>query len=103
MYMDNIKLFAKNEKELETLIQTIRIYSQHKRIEFSTEKCAILIMKSGRKKTGERIELPNQESAKTVGEKENYEYLGIMEENSTSEEHGIFSKPSSAAEISSKG
>ena len=28
MYIDDIKLFAKNEKELETLIQTIRIYSQ---------------------------------------------------------------------------
>ena len=28
MYMDNIKLLAKNENELETLIQTIRLYSQ---------------------------------------------------------------------------
>ena len=28
MYMDDIKLFAKNEKELETLIHTIRIHSQ---------------------------------------------------------------------------
>ena len=28
MYMDDIKLFAKNEKELETLIHAIRIYSQ---------------------------------------------------------------------------
>ena len=28
MYMDNIKLFAKIEKELETLIHTERIYSQ---------------------------------------------------------------------------
>ena len=27
MYIDNIKLFAKNEKELETLIQAMRIYS----------------------------------------------------------------------------
>ena len=27
MYMDEIKLFAKNEKELETLIQAVRIYS----------------------------------------------------------------------------
>ena len=27
MYMDDIKLFAKNEKELETLIQAVRIYS----------------------------------------------------------------------------
>ena len=30
MYVDYIKLFAKkNKKELETLIQTIRIYSQY--------------------------------------------------------------------------
>ena len=28
MYMDGIKLFAKNEKELETLIRAVRIYSQ---------------------------------------------------------------------------
>ena len=28
MYMDEIKLFAKNEKELENLIQTVRIYNQ---------------------------------------------------------------------------
>ena len=28
MYMDDIKLFAKNEKELETLIHTVGIYSQ---------------------------------------------------------------------------
>ena len=28
IYIDDIKLFAKNEKELETLIHTVRIYSQ---------------------------------------------------------------------------
>ena len=28
MYIDDIKLFAKNEKELETLIHAVRIYSQ---------------------------------------------------------------------------
>ena len=34
MYRDDIKLFAKGEKELETLIQTVRIYSQDIGIEF---------------------------------------------------------------------
>ena len=34
MYMDDIKLLAKNEKELETLIQTVRIYSQDIAMEF---------------------------------------------------------------------
>ena len=34
MFMDGIKPFVKNEKGLETLIQTIRIYSQDIRMEF---------------------------------------------------------------------
>ena len=47
MYMDDIKLFAKNEKELETLIQAVRIYSQDIGIEFGIEKYAMLV-KSGK-------------------------------------------------------
>ena len=46
MYIDDIKLFATKEKELETLIQTVRrIYSQEIGMEFGIEKCAILVMK----------------------------------------------------------
>ena len=48
IYMDGIKLFSKNEKELETLIHAVRIYSQDIGMEFSQEKCAILVMKSGK-------------------------------------------------------
>ena len=36
--MDDTKLLAKNEKELETLIQTMRIYSQDIGIEFGIEE-----------------------------------------------------------------
>ena len=50
MYMDDIKLFAKNGKDLETQIQTVRIYSQDIGMEFGIEKCAILIMRSGKNK-----------------------------------------------------
>ena len=53
MYMDNIKLFAKNKEE------TIRIYSQDIGMEFGREKCAILIMRS-QKRYMEGIELQNQ-------------------------------------------
>ena len=45
MYMEDIKLFAKNEKELETLIHAIRIYSQDIGMEFGREKCAMIVMK----------------------------------------------------------
>ena len=46
MYMDVIKLLTKNEKELETLIQSVRIYSQDSD-GICIEKCAMLVMKSG--------------------------------------------------------
>ena len=79
MYMDDIKLFAKNEKELETLIHTVRIYSQVIRMEFGMEKCAMLVMKSGKRHMTDGIELPNQEKIRTLGENETYKYLGILE------------------------
>ena len=46
MYMDDIKLFAKNEKEQETLIHAVRIYSQDIGMEFAVEKCAVLVIKN---------------------------------------------------------
>ena len=79
MYMDDIKLFVKNEKDLETLIQTVRIYSQDIGIEFGIEKCAMLVMKSGKQHLTDGIELPNQDMIRTLGEKEMYKYLGIFE------------------------
>ena len=45
MYMDDIKLIAKNEKELETLIHTVRIYSQDIGIEFGIENALYLLWK----------------------------------------------------------
>ena len=116
MYMDNIKLFANNEKELETWIQTIEIYCQVIGMEFGIEKCAMLIMRSGKWQTTEGIELPNQERIRTRGEKENYKYLGILETSiikqvkmkekrkrkSISDERKRFSNTSSVAGISSK-
>ena len=48
MYMDDIKLFAKNEKELESLKHDVRIYSQDIGMEFGIERCSMLVMKSGK-------------------------------------------------------
>ena len=48
MYMDDTKVSAKNEKEQETLIQTIRIYNQDKGMEFSIKKWTLPIIKRGK-------------------------------------------------------
>ena len=79
MYLDDIKLCAKNEKELETLIHTVRIYSREIGMEFGMEKCAMLVMKSGKRQLTEGMELPNKDKIKTLPENETYKYLGILE------------------------
>ena len=82
MYMDDIKLFAKNEKELEFLIHIVRIYSQDIGMEFGIEKYALLAMKSGKRHLTDGIELPNQDKITTLAKNETYKYLGILEADS---------------------
>ena len=79
MYMDDIKLFVKKEKELETLIDAVRIYSQDIGMEFGIEKCATLVMKSGKRRMTDGMELPNHDGIRTLEENEPYKYLGILE------------------------
>ena len=79
IYMDDIRLFAKNEKELETLIHPNRIYSQDIGMQFGIEKCAMLVMKSGKQHMTDGIELPNHDRIRTLEENETYKYLGILE------------------------
>ena len=68
MYMDDNKLIAKNEKELETLIHAVRIYSQDIGMEFGIEKCSMLVMKSGKRHLNDGMELPNQDKIRMPGE-----------------------------------
>ena len=75
----------KNEKERETLIHTVRIYSQDIGMEFGIEKCALL-MKSGKQHLTDGIELPNQGKIRTLVENETYKYLGILEADTIKKE-----------------
>ena len=61
-----------NDRKLECLIQRIRLDSNAIGMGFGIEKCYMLIMKSGKRETVEGRELPNQESNKRLGKKENY-------------------------------
>ena len=42
MYIDDIKIFAKNVRELETITQTIRLESQHNGMQFWIENVLYL-------------------------------------------------------------
>ena len=74
-------------------------------------------MKSGKRHITEGVQLPNQEVIRTLGEKETYKYLGILEadtikqqemkerkkKNSISEEPENYSRQNSIARTLSKG
>ena len=70
MYMDDIKLFAKREKEMKTLIHAVRIYSHDIGMEFGRAKCAMQVMKSGKRHLPDGMRLPSQDKIRMLGEKE---------------------------------
>ena len=45
LFMDDLKLYSKSERALDSLIQTIRIFSEDIGIQFEIDKFAMLVMK----------------------------------------------------------
>ena len=77
--MDDIKLYAKTEKELDSLVQTVRVFSEDIGMKFSIEKCSMLIIKRGKKVKSDGIKLPNDTVMKALRVGEGYKYLGILQ------------------------
>ena len=48
LFMDDLKLFAKNVDQIDSLVNIVRISSEHIKMEFGLSKCAVLIMKRGK-------------------------------------------------------
>ena len=78
--MDDLKLYGKSEKQIDTLLQSVRIVSSDMCMEFGVSKCAILIMKRGKLAQCDGIQLPDNKWMRSVNESgESYKYLGILE------------------------
>ena len=59
LYMDDLKLFAKNEKDIDSLVQTVRIFSDDIGMKFGLEKCAAMTLKRGKRVHSDGIALPD--------------------------------------------
>ena len=59
--MDDLKLHAKDEKQLDSLVNTVQIFSLGIGMGFGIDKCGILVMKRGRYKKSEGIKLSNDQ------------------------------------------
>ena len=76
--MDDLKLYAKSEKELNSLIQTVRMFSDDAGMVFGVEKCAVLVLKRGKMVRTEGIELPDEKRMREVS-LDGYKYLGVLQ------------------------
>ena len=86
LFMDDLKLDSRSEKGLDSLVQTVCVFSEDIGMEFGIEKYAMLVMDKGKIVKSVGIELPNGKVIKSSQEGESYKYLGILEADKFSEE-----------------
>ena len=83
LFMDDLKLYAKNEKGLDSLVQTVRIFSKDIGMEFGIDKCGKLVLKRGKIRKLDGISLPDGKVMKGLIEGAGYKYLGIIQADQT--------------------
>ena len=79
LLMDDLKLYSYNEQELDSLLQTIRIFSKDIGLEFGIEKCAILVIEKEKIAKSVGIELPDGKVIKSLQEAQSCKHLRILE------------------------
>ena len=77
--MDDLKFFSRNEKGLDSLVKTIRVFNEDIGMKFGIEKCAMLEKEKGRIVKSVAIEFQDGNVIKSLQEAESYKYLGILE------------------------
>ena len=80
LYMDDVKLYASQSDDIDSLVQTVRVCTQDLGMKFGIKKCATLVLKRGKISCSEGINLGNNEIIGEVGT-DGYKYLGIAEKD----------------------
>ena len=70
LFMDDLKLYANNKKEIASLVQTVRIFSDDIDMKFGLDKCAAMTIKRGKRVYSDGIALPDGTQLRVLGEEE---------------------------------
>jgi len=79
LYMDDLKLIAKSEEELQKQMQTLKTYSDGIHMEFGLEKCAKITYKRGRLTHLQNLVIDTNREIQELEQGKTYKYLGIEE------------------------
>ena len=78
LFMNDLKLYNRSEKGLDSLVQRFRVFCEDIGSEFGVKKCAMLVMKKEKIVKSVDIELPDGKVIKSLQEGKSYKYLGIL-------------------------
>ena len=78
--MDDLKLFAKSNDQIDSLVNTVYKLSEDIGIEFEVKECGVLVLKRRKvdKAKSRSLNLSHGKLIKTIDEEE-YKYFGILE------------------------
>ena len=79
--MDDLKLYARNQDELDSVVTLVKNYSSDIGMEFGMSKCQTVQLKRGKRLRGDGLTLPDGEVMKDVDEN-GYKYLGVLQKDS---------------------
>ena len=71
-------LYGTDERQIDSLINTVRVFSDDIRMEFGLKKCGVVVMKRGKVVKYDEVDLPDGRRMNSV-EEDGYTYLGIIE------------------------
>ena len=80
-YMDDLKLYAHNDGELEGLLKTVKAFSDDIKMEFGLDKCAKATFTKGKLRKSENVVLDENTIIKDLEQEGTYKYLGVNEGN----------------------
>ena len=81
LFMDDLKLYARSDEQLQELVGVVKAYSDDIKMEFGLSKCAALSVVGGKVKPSDGLVLPSGEVMKEVDE-DGYKYLGVLQRDS---------------------
>ena len=76
LLMDDLKLYGNDQRQVDSLINTVRVFSNDIRMAFGLKKCGVVVMKRGKVVKYDGVDLPDGRRMKSV-EEGGYKYLGI--------------------------
>ena len=81
VYMDDWKLFAKNDQQLQGLLNTVKQFSDDIQMELGLDKCAKATFFRGKLLKAKNITLDTTTIIKDLEPEQSYKYLGVTEGN----------------------